>query len=119
LLTLRVLIFEFLGGEKVAFDKGVTIVPVADLEMVEKIVAVLSAEFFGVVLIAAITEVIQQRHGGEEPGGADDVGQIGSIVGDALRADDLAAIFAAPITADDVAEDEIGGTHKKPEARSQ
>jgi hypothetical protein len=57
--------------------------------------------------------VIEEGHGGEEPGGADDVGKVLAVVGDPLGADDLAAVLAAPITADEVAEDVGGGAHGK------
>ena len=110
-VLLRVLIFELFSGEEMPLDEGMTIVPVADLEVVEEIVAVLGEEFFGMVFVPAIAKVIEQRHGGEEPGGADDVREIGAVVRDAFGADDLAAILAAPITADDVADDLVGGAH--------
>ena len=96
-------------GDEVAFDEGVFVVPNVDLRVVEEVVAELLAQFFGEVFLLAVAEVVEEGHGGEEPGGLDEVGEIGAVVGDAFGADDLAAVFAAPVAADDVAEDVFGG----------
>ncbi len=55
--------------------------------------------------------MVEEGHGGEEPGGGEGVGGFGAVMGEAFGADDLGAVFAAPIAAEDVSEDEVGGTH--------
>ena len=94
-----------------AFDEGVDVVPVADLVVVKEVIAEFDAEFVGVIFFLAVAEVVEQGHGGEEPGGADDVGEGFAVVGDAFGADDLAAVLAAPVAADDVSEDVFWPTH--------
>lgn len=103
---------EFLLRDEVAFDDGVAVVPVVDRGVVKKIIGVQGTQFVGVIGVLAVAQVIEEGHAGEEPSGLDEVGDVGPVVGDALGADDLHAVFAAPVAADDVAEDFFRSAHR-------
>ena len=101
---------EFLRSQEVPFDQGVAIVPVVDGWVVEKVAAEFFLQVGGVVFLLAISQMVEQCHGGEEPGGFDKFGKLGSVMRDLLCADNFAAMFTTPIAADNVTEDVFGTT---------
>ncbi len=101
------------------FDQGVDIVPVVDLGVVQKIFMKLDAELVGEVGVEAVAEVVEKRHTCEKPGWFDEVGEFRAVVGDAFGAEDCAAVLAAPIALDDVADDVFRRTHGNPKTESR